>query len=177
MGQQLSFKDEPVGYASPARMGSPKYPLASLVWLRDQEVERAANELAGRVQTSEAAERARRAVERKRDLHEESAARVHAAEDEALARGSLRAADLARADAWKTRAGLESRALATELGRERASEQEARKNELDAQADLATRQAAAQVVAKDQARWGEGQRRKAEARDEEASSEAWRPKA
>jgi hypothetical protein len=157
-------------------MPSPKYPLASLAQLRDQEVDQAANELASRVKASEIAERARQAAERKLDLHDESAARVRAAEDDALARGVLRAADLARADAWETRAALESRALATEVARGRMSEDQARKNELGAQAQLASRQAASQVVAKDRARWIEGERRSAEARDEEASSEAWRPK-
>jgi hypothetical protein len=157
-------------------MRSPKYPLASLVLLREKEVDQAANELAGRVKASEAAESARRASERKRDLHDESAAHVRAAEDEALERGVLRAADLARADAWEARAALESRALATEVARERTNEQQARKSEVESQAQLASRQAAAQVVAKDRARWTAGQTQKAEARDEEASSEGWRPK-
>ena len=157
-------------------MRPPKYPLASLASLRDHEVDQATNELAGRVQASEAAERARQAAERKRDRHEESTAGVRAAENEALARGVLRAADLARDNAWKTRAALESRALAAEVAREHANEQQARKNERSAQAQLASRQAASQVVAKDRARWTDGQRRRAEAREEEASSEAWRPK-
>jgi hypothetical protein len=157
-------------------MRSPKYPLASLVLLRENEVDQSANELAGRVKASELAERAREAAERSRELHDESTARTRAAEDVALARGVLRAADLARADAWEARAALESRALSTEVARERTNEQQARKNELEAQAQLAGRQAAAQVVAKDRARWNEGQRKQAEARDEEASSEAWRPK-
>jgi len=146
-------------------MRSPKYPLSSLALLREKEVDQAANEFAGRVTASEVAERAREAAERKRDLHEEATARARAAEDEALACGVLRAADLARADA-----------LSTEVARELTNEQQARKNELESQAQLASRQAAAQVVAKDRARWSEGQRKKAEARDEEASSEAWRPK-
>ncbi len=157
-------------------MRSPKYPLSSLALLREKEVDQAANEFAGRVTASEVAERAREAAERKRDLHEEATARARAAEDEALACGVLRAADLARADAWEARSALESRALSTEVARELTNEQQARKNELESQAQLASRQAAAQVVAKDRARWSEGQRKKAEARDEEASSEAWRPK-
>ncbi|HEV3190773.1 MAG TPA: hypothetical protein VGY54_09775, partial [Polyangiaceae bacterium] len=59
---------------------------------------------------------------------------------------------------------------------ERTNEQQARKSEVESQAQLASRQAAAQVVAKDRARWTAGQTQKAEARDEEASSEGWRPK-
>ena len=157
-------------------MRSPKYPLAPLVLLREKEVDQAANELASRVKASEAAENARQASERRRDLYDESAAQVRAAEGEALERGVLRAADLARADAWGARAALESRALATEVVRERANEQQARRNEVESRARLAGRQAAAQVVAKDRARWTEGQSHEAEARDEEASSEGWRPK-
>src|SRR5260370_18358999 len=99
-------------------MRSPKYPLASLAQLRDQEVDQAANELAGRMKASEVAERARQEAERKLDLHDESAARVRAAEDDALARGVLRAADLASADAWEARAALESRVVATVVARE-----------------------------------------------------------
>src|SRR5260370_2807778 len=133
-------------------MRSPKYPLSSLALLREKEVDQAANEFAGRVTASEVAERAREAAERKRDLHEEATARARAAEDEALACGVLRAADLARADAWEARSALESRALAAAVARELTNEQQARKNELEPQAQPPSRQPSAPPFPSAQAR-------------------------
>jgi hypothetical protein len=154
----------------------PKYPLEPLAALREKKVERATTELAGALRTREAAARTLRTAEARRDAQEQAAARVRAAELEALAKGELRARDLARVDAWGVRAGAERAALVTIVDRAATAEGTAREAEAQAQASLVVRHADARVVEVHRERWNEERRKDLEARDEQASEEAWRPK-
>jgi hypothetical protein len=156
-------------------MRPPKYPLEPLAELRDNRVDEAVGDLAVATRERDAAERSRLAAEQRRHAHAAAAQRVRGAEAEALARGELNAAHLAHADAWEARITAEREALASDACRARAEEATARAGEERALGELASREAEAQVVAKDRARWDGAQRRRVEARDEEASSEAWRP--
>jgi hypothetical protein len=157
-------------------MPRPKYPLEALARLREQKAEDEARKLAEATRDAQAAERAREVAERRRRENEETLAQVRAAEREALARGELSAADLARAAAWASRAEGEGRFLASSLQGALAREQEARRGERAAKEQTELARANARVLAEDRARFGEGQQKQAEARDEEASFEAWRPK-
>jgi hypothetical protein len=156
-------------------MRPPKYPLEPLAALREKKVEGAIGELAAARRASDSAERDRLASEQKGRAHDAAAGRVRGAELEALCRGDLRVADLARADGWEARIAAERRALEGELERARASEAGARAEEGRAVERLASRRAEAQVVDDDRARWQEAARKRGEARDEQAASEASRP--
>jgi hypothetical protein len=155
-------------------MRPPRYPLQPLARLREEQVDAAVRGLATAVAGRDAAELARRTAERRRDVHAEAAARVREAEGQALGRGELRAADLARAGAWETRVASERQAMASEVGRALGAEAQARDAERKAQEDTATRKADAEVVATDQARWSEALHKRGEAREEEAAEEAFR---
>jgi hypothetical protein len=155
---------------------APRYPLEPLIRLRDGKAGEAARALAESVRVREEATRVVRAAESHRDAHGASVAAVKERERASLLRGDLRAADLGRGDAWSLRANAEKTALEAAVGRARADETKASDGAKAAQADLAARQAEAEVVAAHLRRW-EGERsRWLEAREEEASFEAWRPK-
>jgi hypothetical protein len=156
-------------------MRRPRYPLEPLVELRDHQVDRAAAGLASAIAQREDAQRAHRTAEAACAAHDAAAQRVRAAESEALDRGELRAADLAGVDAWEARVATESAAMASAVERARTTEERARDGECAARGDLAARRADADVVGKDRARWADEQRRRADAKEEEAASEIWRP--
>jgi hypothetical protein len=152
-----------------------KYPLEPLAELRARRVDEAVGDLAAATRERDAAERRRLAAEREREAHDVGVERVRSAEAEALAQGGLRAADMAQAAAWEARVGAERDALASGVERARGEEAGARAGEGRAIDEVASRRAEARVVANDQARWDGVERKRAEAREEEASSEAWRP--
>ena len=79
----------------------PKYPLEPLLEHRERRVEDATAELGDAVRAREAAESEKARAEAERRAGEESAARTRAAEADLLAKGELRAVDLARAQAWE----------------------------------------------------------------------------
>jgi hypothetical protein len=157
-------------------MRPPKYPLEPLAGLREHQADEAVRGLASAVRAREEATRARVAAQARRDEHLQDAARVCAAEGEALTRGELTAADLARADAWAVRVAADRAALEAGIRQAHAAETASRDEERAAQAAAAARRADAEVVEKDRARWNAALRRSVEAREEEASFEAWRPK-
>jgi hypothetical protein len=74
------------------------------------------------------------------------------------------------------RVASERARLSTGVERKKAAEAEATGAQLKAQTGVASRRADADVVAKDRARWDDARKKSAEARDEEAASEGWRPK-
>ena len=164
-----------VGYASLA-MRPPKYALEPLAQLRDRKVDEAARALAGAVGEREAAEVERARAEQARAGHERAVRGACADEQQALERGELTAADLARADAWQIRVAAERASHDASLARARDVEGRARAKEQGAREQVASRRADAEVVANDRARWQEEQRKRAEARDEEAAAEGRRPK-
>jgi hypothetical protein len=144
--------------------------------VRRKKVEEATAALAGAVRKREAAARALRGAEVRTEMAARAASRVRTAELEALTRGELRARDLARAHAWANRTAAEGEALAGVVRRAEAAEAAARDHEREAQGELATRRAEALLVEGHRDRWKEQHRRGVIAREEEASSEAWRPR-
>ena len=154
----------------------PKYPLEPLVALREKKVEEATSELAAAMRRHEAAARVLRTAEARREAQARTVAEIRAAELEALSQGDLRAHDLARGDAWGSRVAFEREALVANVERAGAAEVEARQNESKAQAGVAARRADARVVEGHREHWDTERRKVAEAREEEASAEAWRPK-
>lgn len=159
--------------SSPLMARPPKYPLESLLGHRERRVEDATAELGDAVRAREAAETAKARAEAARREEEERAARVRAEEAERLARGELRAVDLARAQAWEhaEQATLEELAAAERRAAGHAGE--ARAAEDRRRADLAKEKADHDVVAKDQARFVDRVRREREAQQEEEAGEAW----
>jgi hypothetical protein len=153
-----------------------RYPLEPVAGLRENKVDQAVRGLAAAIAERDQAERGRRAAEQSRLSHDGAADRVRDAEAGALERGELRVSDLARADAWELRVSAERDALTAEVDRARTAEGRARAGEEAARGKVASRRADAQVIEKDRARWADAQRRQVEAKDEEAASEAWRPK-
>jgi YscO-like protein len=154
----------------------PKYPLEPLAELREKKVESAALELAEAVRKREDVARTLRAAESRRDAQARAVAGLRQSERGALGRGELRARDLARADAWGIRIAAERQSLVGAVDHARSVETTALGQERDARGSVAARRAEAQVVAGHRARWDDDARRRLEAREEEASSEAWRPK-
>jgi hypothetical protein len=154
----------------------PRYPLEPLAELRKKKVDEATASLAEAVRKREAAARALRGAEIRREAAARAASALRTAELEALARGDLHARDLARAHAWAGRTAAEQESLAGVVRRAGAAEATARARESEAQGALASRSADARVVDRHRDRWEEGNRRVVEAREEEASSEAWRPR-
>jgi hypothetical protein len=153
-----------------------RYPLEPVAELRESKVDHAVRGLAVAIAGRDEAERGRRAAEDSRVSHDTAASGVRSAEADALARGELSVADLARADAWEVRVAAERAALTAEVDRTRAAEGRARAGEETARGEVASRRADARVIENDRARWTDAQRRQAEANEEEAASEAWRPK-
>jgi hypothetical protein len=153
-----------------------KYPLDSLAAQRARKVEGAAVGLAKAVAERERAEVERVAAEQKRAAQEARAASVLAVEQDALDRGELRAADLARAHAWQLRSEAEHAALTARVDEARTAETDAAKGEGSARGEVAQRRADADVVEKDRARWTAEERKRADAKEEEAMAEAFRPR-
>jgi hypothetical protein len=156
-------------------MGQRKYPLEPLSTLRGKKVDEAAAALATATCNRETANHKRLASEKKCDAHDAAATHVRSAEGEALARGELRVADLALAGAWELRVSEERRELSSALDLARVEEIGARAGEELACRKLASRKTDAQLVEKDRARWREKARKEEEMKEEEASSEVWRP--
>jgi hypothetical protein len=157
-------------------MRRPQYPLEPLANLRECQVDDAVRGLATAVSQREAAARRTRAVALAAESHGAAVDGVKRAEREALGRGELTAGDLAHAHAWGLRMEAERAALAAEQERARAAESAAGEVEGRSREELARRRADADVVAKDRARWETGQRKRADAKEEEAMAEAFRPK-
>jgi hypothetical protein len=151
----------------------PKYPLEPLLEHRERSVEGATAELGDAVRTREAAEVERARVEAERRAEEARAAGILAAEEALLAKGELRAVDLANAEAWKHAEQGRLDDLAAAEGRAASAVDSARSAERDARAALARKKADRDVVAKDEARFIDARKREQEARDEEAAEEAW----
>jgi flagellar biosynthesis chaperone FliJ len=163
-------------YAGLAVMPAPKYPLESIRRLRKHKVDEAARELASAARARDSAERRRHLAEGRRNEHDATAAGVRASELEALMRGDRCVADLAQAESWEVAIGVEQQRLTAEARQAQVDEGRAAEGLLRAHARVASNQADAELIARDRFRWTEGETQAREARDEEASLEAWRPK-
>jgi hypothetical protein len=154
-------------------MARPQYPLEALRKLRDERADALAQELAGQVARSLAAESKLRQREAARREHAERAIDAVRSEQQRLAAGSLSGADLLRvADfevAVRAQAALLERAEAEArqaLAEERVQEQKLR----DQQAE---REAEAKLVRNHEAGFHELQANLAQKAEEEASLEQW----
>lgn len=152
---------------------NPKYPLEPLREHRDRHVDAATVQLGDAVRAREAADEAKRRAEEDRAEAEARAAGVRDDEAERLAKGELRVADLARAQAWEHAASAEIDDLGRAIVRADGKLAAAHDAELDARAVLAQKKADLDVVVKDQARFDAGVRNAREAADEEAAEEAF----
>jgi len=152
---------------------NPKYPLAPLREHRDRKVEAAMAELGGAVRTREGADEAKRAAERERLAAEARAGAVRANEAARLARGELRAGDLAHGQAWEYGARSQIAELADAEGRAAERLTAARAAEGAARRELAQKKADLDVVAKDQGRFDDKVRRTRDAAEEEAAEEVF----
>ncbi|HEX8792820.1 MAG TPA: hypothetical protein VF765_17865 [Polyangiaceae bacterium] len=157
-------------------MRRPQYPLEPLADVRERQVDDAVRGLATAVSQREAAARRTVALEQAAASHADAVEGVKQAERDALGRGELTAADLAHAHAWELRMQAERAALVAEQERARAAETAAGVAEDRSREELAWRRGDADVVAKDRARWEAGQRKRADAKEEEAMAEAFRLK-
>jgi len=153
-------------------MSGRKYPLDPLLELRDRQVDDAARDLAKAVDARQKAENAKRAAEAARETAEERAARAREAEREALERGELRVGDLMRAQAWEVGVAKEYDQLSKQVVAAAQGEAKARDHEDGARGALASRQADAEVVEKDKARFVSKEKQKQIAKEEEAAEEA-----
>jgi hypothetical protein len=151
----------------------PKYPLKQLLEHREQTVTDATEELARASRARRAAEQAHAQAEGECRRAEEGAERVRAEEQGRLARGELRALDLAQAGAWEVGA----RACVDELARfareagHRAGEATAA--EVTARDLLARKTADRDAVAKDKSRFDQREKERVLAAEEEAAAEAF----
>ena len=158
------------------RMVPLKYPLDPLIRLRETQVGQATRDLADAVGERAAAEARVRAAEEARLDAERAATVVRAIEREALDRGDLAAADLARTNAWEARVREERETLEGLTRKTEAAAVTAQGSETAARAEVARREADAQVIGKDREKWQSANDRAAEAREQENAAEAWRPR-
>ena len=153
-----------------------RYPLDPLARVREIKVDDAARALAEAVRArEEAALRLAQATRRKEDAEAEARA-LREGEQGALERGELTVADLMRADAWGTRVKAEQTELVRREDEAATREDAAQGDESRARVNVAERKADAELVERDRVRWVDGERRRADAKDEEAAADAWRPK-
>lgn len=157
-------------------MSGRKYPLHPLVDLRAKQVDEAARDLAKAVDARQTAERAREAAEAARVRAEEKARALREEERVALDQGMLRAGDLHRAQAWEIGVSEERKKLVQQAVSAQQGEQKAREKEDGARGNLAEREADAEVVEKDEAKFVAREQKRELAKEEEAAAEAWRPK-
>jgi hypothetical protein len=157
-------------------MRPPKYPLEPLAELRRNEADAATGRLGVARKARDAAERQRLALEEKEHAEAAAAACVRSVEQDRLARGELQVSDLSAAGAWESGIAAKRQALEVAVHRARDVEQEARAGEEKAAREVVSREAGAQVVEGDRSRWQQEQRKRAEAKEDEAASEARRPR-
>jgi len=153
-----------------------KYPLDPLVRVREKQVDDAARALGDAVRVREDAEARLAQATRRKNEAEAAANALRDGERSALERGELTVADLMRADAWGARVQQEQAELARRADDAAAKDDAAREGESRARTNVAERKADAEIVERDRERWADAERRRAEAKDEEAAADGWRPK-
>ena len=157
-------------------MSNPKYPRASVLTHRERLTDDAKSELARTVTEREQRERDKARAEAVETKAASDRAAVHSDENARLMRGELTVSDLARLRAWDTRAETEAKDLAQKVAAAATILDDGRAKERDALASLANRMADVNVLEKDRDRFLTSERTKAEAREEEANAEAYRPR-
>ncbi len=155
----------------------PKYPLTPLREHRDRNVDASTAALGNAVRAREGADHAKREAERERSEAQSRAAAVRSEEAERLARGELRAADLAHGGAWEQGAQAEITGLGHAVDRADGRLAAACDVEGAARAALAQKKADLEVVLKDEARFDDKARRARDMAEEEAADEAFAARA
>jgi hypothetical protein len=153
-----------------------RYPLDPLAKLRGKEVDSATKLLSDAIRARQEAQRAEEAALARTESAAAESRVVKEGEEAALARGELRAEDLARAAAWRVRDEVDRADLGRRLAQAGQGTLLARGREKDALDVMARVRAEAEVVARDRARWETEARKKDEAVEEEAASEAFKGK-
>jgi hypothetical protein len=151
-----------------------KYPLEPLAKLRAKQVDDATVTLTKAVRAREEAERVERSHRKVRDDAEAKASETRASERAALERGELRARDLMRGDAWGVRAADERTELEKRVANASNRAQTARGAEEEARGGVTSARAEEDVVERDKGRWEAGERKRADAKEEEEAGETWR---
>jgi len=153
-----------------------RYPLDPLARLREKQVGDAAKLLSDAVRTRHDAELREGTALVQRDDAAEEMRTLEDRERGALARGELRAQDLAQAAAWGARVGAERQELERRLAKAADGTKAAQGLERTARDQVARARADAEVVERDRARWADAGRKKDEAAEEETAAEAFRGK-
>ncbi len=149
-----------------------KYPLDPLVKLRDRQVDEATRGLADAVTARQAAERKKAEADAIQARAEEAARLLREKERLALDSGTLRAADLHRAQAWEMGVAETQKRMAREVEVASQGEATARTREDEARTKLAAREADADVVEKDKEKFVAGEVARQLAKEEEEGAEA-----
>jgi hypothetical protein len=155
-------------------MRPPKYPLEPLAKLRRSEADAATGRLGVAQRARDGAERERSRLEDRERAEAAAADVVRAAERERLARGELKAADLAAAGAWESGVAAQRRVVEAAVQRARTTEEEARAGAQKAAREVVSREADATAIESHRSRWSEAQRKRAEAAEEQEAAEARR---
>ncbi|MGA2447601.1 MAG: hypothetical protein ABTD50_02870 [Polyangiaceae bacterium] len=155
-------------------MRTRKYAHEALATLRDLRADQALARLATAIGQRVSAERALLECEQRRTAYDANVARLGATEASELAHGRLRAADLARANAWNLRVSTEREALEAERTRALARQRAAADAERGAHDKAIACLGDARLVQEDRQRWTERVRALAEAAEDEARAETWR---
>ena len=153
-----------------------KYPLDPLVQVRAKQVDDAARALGEAARAHEEAARLRAGADQRRDQAEADAQALRDRERGALERGELTVADLMRGDAWGVRVKAEQDELARRALESAKKEGIARDGEGAARTHVAARKADAEIVDRDRTRWTDEERKRADAKEEEAAADGWRPR-
>jgi hypothetical protein len=153
-----------------------KYPLEPLVRLKKERVESTTRQLGKAVLARESAERRHEEAASAQRQGDARASRVRTEERDLLEKGELSAADLIRANAWEVRVQTEGAERAHAVDAAQATMTTQRRRELDAQAEVARSRGEAKAVDRHEARWIAAREKVREAEEEEATSEAARPK-
>jgi len=153
-----------------------KYPLEPLARLKRERAETRTRELGEAVAAREALEKERAAKEADRERARDAASVVCREERARLEGGDLKVLDLVRGGIWETRVKTEDAQRGRAIERARAAEEEARATEAGAKLHVASAKAESESVQRHHARWDALAKNAEEAREEEAMSEAVRPK-
>jgi hypothetical protein len=152
-----------------------KYPRKSVLEHRERLADDATRGLSRAVAERERADHEKQTAEDARRRAAEEAERARREEGDALARGELKAADLASQGAWEVRVAAEARAMDARVAESASKADAARDEERAAARELGNRKADVDVLVKDRERYEAAQKKRAEAREEEAAAEAHRP--
>jgi hypothetical protein len=153
-----------------------KYPRKSVLEHRERLADDATRGLSRAVKERESAENQKAVAEDARARAAVEAERARRDESDALARGELKAADLASQGAWEVRLAAEARAMDARVAESASKVDDALEKEHAAARELGNRKADVDVLTKDRERYETAQKKRADAREEEAAAEAsWKP--